>query len=98
MEYEIEPSKWGPYILVDDKMIFYDFILDKSIYAKDLPSKIENPIITYHMWYSPKEPKRDEAGDILAARTLEGLEQVLEIAKKEALKRATNKEDHETIK
>ena len=87
MEYKIESSKWGPFISFEGMMVFYDFVLDRSMNAKDLPSKVENPIVTYHMWYSPMDLK-SPIGDILAARTLGGLEQELEIAKREAIKRA----------
>ena len=97
MEYIVKPSKWGPHIEIDGKMIFYDFVLDARMNAKDIPPTVTNPVITYHMWYSPKDLK-SLTGDILAARSLDGLERVLEVAKEEALKRASNKEDKETIK
>ncbi len=101
MKYLIESSKWGPFISFNRGMVFYDFILDRSANAKDiLPQSsegspiikyAEDPIITYHMWYSPKDLK-SLTGDILAARTLDGLERELEIAKREAIRRA-NKDD-----
>lgn len=98
MEYKIESSKWGPYISIDGKMVFYDFFLDTNTWAKDLPKSVENPRITYHMWFSPLNSIQDSSTKILASKSLAGLEGVLKDAKEKAIKDNITKPEFEAIK
>ena len=97
MEFKLEPSKWGPYIVHEGKDLFYDFFLDRSKHAKDLPEVIENPKITYHMWFYPKDLATPHLGDILGSRSLEGLGEELVKAKEKAIRDNRSSSEYETI-
>jgi len=70
----IQTNQLGPFVLLDDKMIFYDFMYDRTVRAKDLPvGTLCDVWLRYHLSFAlnPNESAKD--WQMISADSLDSL-------------------------